>query len=412
MRKSADVVILMQPSSNLSLLYPKSIDWEHFSQNRPVVVFEDDIIEYLNALSNSLLKDKESRLYPDVVTFAFFCRKANLMKLKEQYCDRKVLKLGRGVLFHIAPSNVPINFAYSLVAGLLAGNTNIVRVSSKQFPQVDLVIRHCLLLANKTEFCNVSERIALVRYDRTSDANAYFSSIANVRVIWGGDATIAAIRQNPIPPRSFDVCFADRYSIAAIKPKAVLETSDADMKRLAENFYNDTYLFDQNACSAPHLLFWIKEDGIEEAKGRFWNYVYDYTAEKYNLQSVLSVDKLTEFYREAIALPCHRIKTRDNLIVRNHLNSLPSNIDEFRCAGGYFQEYDIETLNQIAQVVTEKYQTLAYLGFDKKELEQFVTDNRLKGLDRIVPFGQTTSFSLTWDGYNLIDTLSRISTIL
>ena len=78
----------------------------------------------------------------------------------------------------------------------------------------------------------------------------------------------------------------------------------------------------------------------------------------------------------------------------------------------YFQEFDIETLSQIAEVVTEKYQTLAYLGFDKKELEEFVIENRLRGLDRIVPFGLTTSFSLTWDGYNLIDTLSRISTIL
>ena len=179
-----------------------------------------------------------------------------------------------------------------------------------------------------------------------------------------------------------------------------------------ENFYNDTYLFDQNACSAPHLLFWLKEESLEEAKDKFWDYIYEYTARKYNLQSVLSVDKLTEFYREAIAFSCHKVKTKDNLIVRTHLDSLPRNIDEFRCAGGYFQEFDIETISQIAEVVTEKYQTLAYLGFDKKELEEFVIENRLRGLDRIVPFGLTTSFSLTWDGYNLIDTLSRISTIL
>ena len=49
MRKSADVVILMQPSSSLTLLYPKSIDWEQFSQYRPVLVFEEETIEYLNA---------------------------------------------------------------------------------------------------------------------------------------------------------------------------------------------------------------------------------------------------------------------------------------------------------------------------------------------------------------------------
>lgn len=411
MLKSADAAILMQPSSNLEVLFPESMDWGHFAQYHPDTVFAEEVIEYLNALSSSLLKDKESRNYPDVVTFAFFCRKANLLRLKELYCDNRVLRLGRGVLFHIAPSNVPINFAYSLVAGLLAGNANVIRLSSKQFPQVDLVIRHCLLLTGKKEYLNISERIALVRYERTSDANAYFSSIADVRVIWGGDATIATLRQYPIPPRSFDICFADRYSIAVVRPKAIMAATEADLKRLAEDFYNDTYLFDQNACSAPHLVFWMKESRMEDAKERFWYYIYMHAARKYRLQPVLSVDKLTEFYREAIVLPCHKIKTKDNLIVRNHLDHLPRNVDDFRCAGGFFLEYDIDSLDQIAEVVTEKYQTMAYYGFDKNELENFVVNNRMRGLDRIVPFGQTTAFSLTWDGYNLIDTLSRISMI-
>lgn len=337
MRKSADVAILMQPSSNMSLLFPKSIDWEQFTQYHPDGLFSDEVILFLNALSASLLKDRESRIYPDVVTFAFFCRKGNLLKLKEQYCLEGELRLGRGILFHIAPSNVPINFAYSLVAGLLSGNANVVRVSSKQFPQVDLVIRHCLQLVEQEEYQPMCNRIALVRYDRTSDANAYLSSIAHVRVIWGGDATIATIRQNAIPPRSFDVCFADRYSFAAIRPSAILQASDKEMKTLAENFYNDTYLFDQNACSAPHLILWMKENEAEKAKKRFWDAIYDYASQKYNLQSVLSVDKLTELYREAIVLDCHRIPTSDNLIVRNQLDKLPSDVENFRCAGGFFQ---------------------------------------------------------------------------
>lgn len=62
--------------------------------------------------------------------------------------------------------------------------------------------------------------------------------------------------------------------------------------------------------------------------------------------------------------------------------------------------------------MNEKYQTLAYFGFEKPELEKFVCDNRLRGLDRLVPIGRTTAFSLTWDGYNLIDTLSRVVTVL
>ncbi|WP_275564405.1 acyl-CoA reductase [Bacteroides faecichinchillae] len=292
----------MQPSSNYTLLFPKEINWEEFTAYRPDVPFSDEVVEFLNALSGAIMKDRLSRLYPDAITFAYFCRKANLLKLKVQYVHVDELRLGRGVLFHIAPSNVPINFGYSLVAGLLAGNANIVRVSSKQFAQVDLIIKHMHELLESGQYNEVANRIALVRYDRSSDASAYFSSIANVRVIWGGDATIQTIRQNSIPVRSFDVCFADRYSIAVIRPSAIMAASNTEMKKLAEAFYNDTYLFDQNACSAPHTIFWLNDPSLTEAKERFWSAVHDHVATKYQLQAVMAVDKLTALYRQAVCM--------------------------------------------------------------------------------------------------------------
>lgn len=416
MRKSADVVTLMQPSSDYTLLFPKTLDWEQFTQYRPDVPFSDEVIEFLNALSGALMKDRQSRLYPDTITFAYFCRKANLLKLKAQYVREGELRLGRGVLFHIAPSNVPINFGYSLVAGLLAGNANVVRVSSKQFAQVDLIIKHLHGLMGSGQYDEVANRIALVRYDRTSAASAYFSSIANVRVIWGGDATIQTIRQNALPARSFDVCFADRYSIAAIRPSAILRATDVEMKKLAEAFYNDTYLFDQNACSAPHIIFWLNEnatlnDTQNEAKGRFWNAVHEQVVAKYQLQAVMSVDKLTAFYRQAVCMDIKAEKMPDNVVVRADLKEVPKNIDDFRCACGYFSEKTIASLDEIAPLVTIKYQTLGYYGFEREEMVEFVRKNRFLGLDRIVPIGETTAFSLTWDGYNLIDMYTRIPSI-
>ena len=410
MRKSADVVILMKISAeSYKLLYPSTIDWDAFEAQKPDVPFSDEIIEYLNALSSALMKDKDSRLYPDVITFGFFCRKGNLQKLRDEYCNGKEIRLGRGLLFHIAPSNVPVNFGYSMVAGLLAGNNNIVRASSKEFAQVSLIVKHMNELADYNE---VAKRIAVVRYDRDSEANAAFSSACNVRVIWGGDKTIETIRQNALPPRSFDVCFADRYSIAIVNPQAVLATTDAEMEKLAQNFYNDTYLFDQNACSAPHLVFWKRGEKLGNAKLRFWKAIHEYTEKKYQYQDVMSVDKLTAFYKQAVGMDCTKEESEDNLIVRTALNELPKNIDEFRCACGYFSEYDIDSLEEILPIVTIKYQTMAYFGFDQEELKAFVLKYHPVGLDRIVPFGETTAFALKWDGYNLIDTFSRIPSIL
>lgn len=399
-------------TDNYTLLYPAQVEWEKFAEQKPDVPFADNVIEFLNALSGAILKDRESRLYPDAITFAFFCRKGYLLKLKGEYTDDGVLRMGRGLLFHIAPSNVPINFGYSLVAGLLAGNNNVVRVSSKQFPQVDLIIKHLHALLTSGEYDEVANRIALVCYDRTSDANAMFSAMCNVRVIWGGDATIATLRQNAIPPRAFDVCFADRYSIAALNPEAVMAASDAEMKKLAEAFYNDTYLFDQNACSAPHTIFWLRNVCMKEAQERFWNAVHEHTAAKYQLQAVMSVDKLTAFYCQAACMDVRKETMPDNVVVRTELKELPKNIEDFRCACGYFSEYIIDLLDEIAPIVSIKYQSLGYYGFDKEELRDFVIRNRFQGLDRIVPIGETTAFALTWDGYNLIDTFTRRPSIL
>lgn len=387
-----------------------NIEWLHGSMGaldeRPLVPFAEEVIEELDAVSKALMRDPQSRLYPDVVTFAFFCRRGNLMKLREQsqspisnvQCQ---IRLGRGTIFHIAPSNVPVNFAYSVVAGLLAGNTNVVRVSQKQFPQVDIIVKHMREIEMK--------RLAVVRYPHESNANEVFSAMCDVRVIWGGDATIATIRHNAIPPRAFDICFADRYSIAAINAdKLIADQLNAEnFKSLAERFYNDTYLFDQNACSAPHLVVWTGNH-VDEAKKLFWDALQQVVEQKYQFQDVMAVDKLTALYKQACAMPIHEEETKNNILRRVEIDALPQDIDSFRCAGGYFTEYTAQSLDEIAPIVNEKYQTLAYYGFTQQELSDFVLRNRLTGIDRIVPFGETTAFSLTWDGMNLIERMSRI----
>ena len=375
---------------------------------RPVVPFDDHVIEELDALSKALMRDPASRQYPDVVTFAFFCRRGNLLKLREVYSSQSsVIRLGWGMVFHIAPSNVPVNFAYSVVAGLLAGNTNVVRVSQKQFPQVDIIVKH-MRATNM-------HRVAVVRYPHESNANEVFSGLCNVRVIWGGDATIETIRKNAIPARAFDICFADRYSLAVIKTDKLSETCKLNpeyLKTLAERFYNDTYLFDQNACSAPHLVCWEMSEALADAKKRFWDAVYDYAKAHYQFQDVMAVDKLTALYKQAVAMPTHDVETKDNVLRRVEIESLPCDIDSFRCAGGYFTECEVESLDDIAPIVSAKYQTLAYYGFEKQELEAFVQRNHLTGIDRIVPFGETTTFALTWDGRDLIQSMSRVVDIL
>ena len=38
------------------------------------------------------------------------------------------------------------------------------------------------------------------------------------------------------------------------------------MKKLAEAFYNDTYLFDQNACSAPQIAGELTKEEVTQER--------------------------------------------------------------------------------------------------------------------------------------------------
>ena len=264
----------------------------------PVVPFDSLTCAFLDDLSSMLRKTAEAKALPDVMSFAFWCRKANLEKLKKIHTDDNV-RLGVGKVFHITPSNVPVNFAFSFVFGLLSGNANIVRVPSKDFPQTSVICRAINGLFTQEKYQRIREATSFVRYERGGDVTNEFSRDCNARIIWGGDVTIRDIRKYPVPERCVEIAFADRYSFCAIDAPSVLELDDAGLKRLCERFYNDTYLMDQNACSSPHLLVWLGEEK-EAARERFWNGVFERVNKTYDLAPITAVDKFTMFCQNAV----------------------------------------------------------------------------------------------------------------
>ena len=59
----------------------------HEVHNTVLPPYDDLVCEFLDTLAGSLRRDSEAKKYPDVQTFAFWCRKANIQKLKK-YINR------------------------------------------------------------------------------------------------------------------------------------------------------------------------------------------------------------------------------------------------------------------------------------------------------------------------------------
>ena len=101
--------------------------------------FNELVIEFLDEFSEKLKSDKNIYNFPDLMYLMFWTRKKELLKYKNLILLNE-LRVGRGLAFHICPSNVPTNFFYSFIFGLLSGNSNIIKMPSIHSEQKKLYL--------------------------------------------------------------------------------------------------------------------------------------------------------------------------------------------------------------------------------------------------------------------------------
>lgn len=416
MPRFGGAVILMQQSSDkkgrdmeaisdgLTYLIGSMTTLIEMPSVRARIPFDGVIMDFLDDVSKRLMGRPDAREYPDIATLGFWIRKAATTRLKERFYKKDGnVCLGRGIAFHIAPSNVPVNYAYSLFTGILTGNANIVRIPSKDFPQIGIIngaIRDSL-----EDHPDMRPYICLVRYGRDQKINDLFSSMADTRIIWGGDATISEIRKSPLMPRAGEITFSDRYSLAVIDSEGYLTSENKD--GIAQGFYNDTYLMDQNACTSPHIVVWTG-DRKEAAKKIFWDRLYEIVKKRYNFQPIQGINKLADSYLLAAIQDGIKIEPHDdNLIIRVNIPEITDDLMDFKGNSGYFFEYDCGDILGLKKLCDDKRcQTVAYIG--EKDLLRPLVQSGIKGIDRVVPIGGTMDFDLIWDGYDLYERLTRI----
>lgn len=397
---SSDLNVLLQRISSETLLKP----------------FDEVLMRFVKKLSSKILLDKSMRQFPDLMAAAYWMRKEHISKLKEEFQvlfgDR--LLFAKGVVLHFAPSNVDTIFIYSWILSLLMGNANIIRLSQKRSNLVRAFfdVLGKLLCENNGVFSSISNRLLVVTYDHSAEITAHLSAHCDVRVIWGGDQTIKKIREIPLPARSDEMVFADRFSAAAINAKHILDTSSGELNKLVELFYQDAFMFNQKACSSPKIVFWIGEDAdIAKARQRFWDGLKEYTKNKdlwRNTEIAIAMIRLTSVFKYAALNKVEQVDSGFfDLPCRIRVKHLDDCVRALHSGGGLFLEKTYECLDDLASSFTIKDQTLTVCGFSADEMVGFVKKLPYRSLDRVVPFGEALKFSHVWDGYNLLLSFSR-----
>lgn len=362
-------------------------------------------MEFLIEISNELRKNKKVLQSSDLFFLMIWASKKNLCSLIKKYKETSY-RVGRGIIFHICPSNVPLNFFYSFAFGLLSGNSNIVKIPSKKFIETNILIKVIKNVINKKKYKQFKSSNIFIRYDRERKINDYYSSICDVRIVWGGDKTVNELRKSPLKVRSLEYNFPDRYSLSIININKIKKLKRDKLKKIINGFFYDAYTMKQQACNSPHFIFWIGKKNIKFTE-KFWIILADIVKKKNNFKLIDISDKYNHICDNFIYLDkLYNFKNFENYVYVSDYKK--DKIEDIRGVNGIFYQKYQSKLNDLKKFITSKCQTVSYYGFDKAEFKNFLKEMENNGIDRIVPIGTSMNINLTWDGFDMINSLSKV----
>lgn len=376
--------------------------------------FDPRAVAFTSTFSRLLLTHPNIRTYPELAALGHWFRVAHLRELQTQCLPASTdsLILGRGLAFHLAPANVDSISVYSCLISLLAGNTNWVRVSQHASPQFELVLQALNQALASEEGRPVSGRMAFLTYPHDDEITTSISQQCHIRVIWGGDETIATVRRLSLRPTATEICFPDRFSLAALNADKVLRTSADEFRVLIDKFYNDVFWFSQQACSSPRLIVWVGNAAdCSAAQTRFWaafNMVVQQRQPQntpaMNMARLASAFEMAATEQAHSSQPCNIAAFPMRLTLERPLAPRSRTV---HCGHGVFYEFQSLTLADISNMLTEKDQSMSIFGFCQDEIVDLIHKLPPRALDRIVHVGQALAFSPVWDGTNLFTALTR-----
>jgi len=408
-------------SQDVDVLYPTAQSFDGFGEALGTLrrhaasqrgYHLQDRLAALQALSDVLLSGRSDQ-QPGLAFLAAFLRESNLTHLiareipQPEALDRfvpiesrKSLRLAaRGVVGHWIAGNVPLLGMFSWVMSALVGNANVVRLSSRQD---DFVSPLLVQLAEVSDAGRaLAEGTLVVQFDRdNATAQAELSQGVDVRIAWGGQEAVEAIRQLPCRWDCEDIVLGPRASFAVVDPRTATE---AILSRLA----TDIVFFDQLACSSPQYLF---------VRGRRGELEFESFVEQF----------ATLFGQQAQQIPRHQLDFAETYQI--HLDRARAVLEggslqrdgntqwtvavmdtpqkAIHCANRFVQIVPFQRFDDIYPQLPANVQTVVTV-LDAEELLEFTEEAARHGVCRFPRPGEGNNFESPWDGIPLVSRLTR-----
>ncbi len=401
-------------SNDVTILAPSG-DLEEFAafldlESRKLdAAFSPARIGALDALSQALLRHPELRRDAAAVALGFWLRRANLASLEQDFRRGRTnaVIVPAGLVFHVAPANVDTMFVYSWALAFLTGNTNIVRLTTQLSPLMEHLLA-CIRQVGAARRGTL-EGNWFVTYPHESTATALISAKCDLRIIWGGDETVARLRNVPLNPHAAERAFASKRSLSVIDAVNYLALSATERSKVAEGMALDIAPFGQMACSSPHVVYWLGTlDAVRVCKERFELDLDRALGAKGTEPEFAAAVRRLNFAFDAAA--SGRVAQINHRAYTTNLLSSPSaEPDQLpHCGVGLLSHVACGRMEDIVAYLKSDHQTITYAGLSDDQRQHLAEAAGIAGVDRVVPFGRALAFSPQWDGYDLWSDLTRI----
>jgi hypothetical protein len=239
-----------------------------------------------------------------------------------------------------------------------------------------------------------------------------FCNIADARLIWGGNTSVAQIQAFSSKARCRDFCFSDKYSVAIVSAESLIK----DTSKVSQALWRDTQPFQQQACSSPRVLYVLaaNPDVITESLVALLAQLNALAAQtKGDWQSIGRTNEHLVLMQNIALMDDAALSNallQLNWISAIYLSRISPTVLEIHNGNGLFfvrvcQSLQ-QVLNELSVCLPEKLQTMAITGVEQ-DVETDMKNLLPNTNFRIKALGQALDFDFKWDGYELLTGLCR-----
>jgi hypothetical protein len=372
------------------------------------------IILLLDRFSKRLMHNDDIAYIEGMPYLSRWLRKQNIQELIKNdigdynkldgfinHSDFKLTAQPRGVVSHWLANNVQLLPLYSLFLSVLCKNANMLKIAPEnmqlmkrlmgELERVSITYENSIysggLITDTVVCCSFTSKNKLV-------SNA-LSQSSDFRIVWGSEDAVKGVLSLPTTAHCDTIIFGPKYSFSIIDKESI----EADnFEEVVSNAIDDVTLFNQVACSSPHVFYFEKNRlGLEK--------IIDMIKERF--VELNNSNKLNELPQDLCANVLNAraqyyLDPDFNVISANDLSwtiLVNDNVGlEEPVNGRTIFVKEIDDIEVIQEFITRKVQCVSFMMKNAVKRERIAKALSYLGIDRICEVGKMHEFTIPWDG--------------